>query len=224
MAHASRRPLAWTASAVVAAGLVVAWPSTASAELVRFTSGAVMSVASYQVDGDMAVMALRDGAELRLPTSSIAGVYADEVDHSTAVVPSAASATLAVPIAWTRARLESKVAQMADLVGVDRKLARAVVLTESNFVPGAVSSKGAMGLMQITSDVVKDYRVANPFDPEANLKAGLQYLRDLVGRLGLSRGLAAYNAGEAVVTRYGGIPPYRETQDYVRQILALLRR
>ena len=106
---------------------------------------------------------------------------------------------------------------------MDRKLARAVVLTESNYIPDAVSSKGAMGLMQITSDVAKDYAVANPFDPEANLKAGLAYLHSLVARLGISKGLAAYNAGEGVVERYGGIPPYRETQDYVRQILALLR-
>ena len=206
----------------MAAGLL-AVPSMADAELVRFTSGAVISVASYQVDGDMAVIALRDGAELRLPTSSIAEVLADEVDHSTPVALKA-PATTPTQLAWTRALLEAKVDEMADKVGVNRKLARAVVLTESNFVPGAVSSKGAMGLMRITADVAKDYGVANPFDPEANLKAGLQYLRDLVGRLGLPNGLAAYNAGEAVVSRYGGIPPYRETQDYVRQILSLLRR
>lgn len=221
MAAHFQRSFGWAVSTVTAIGLLMALPASAHAELVKFTSGAVMSVASYHVDGDMAVIALRDGGELRLPTSSVAEVFEDEVSHAK---PAEAVADVPAPLVWTRPMLEAKVDQIADLIGVDRKLARAVVLTESNFVPDAVSSKGAMGLMQITSGVVKDYGVAQPFDPEANLKAGLQYLRDLVGRLGLRNGLAAYNAGETVVARYGGVPPYRETQDYVRQILALLRR
>lgn len=210
---------------LLTAGLVLGLPGRASAELVRLTSGAVMSVASYQTDGDMAVMTLRDGAQLRLPKTSIVEVLEDEVFHlQPGAKPVETLLTLPAPLSWTRVQLQAKVDEIADLVGVDRRLAHAVVLTESNYVPDAVSSKGAMGLMQITADVVRDYGVANPFDPEANLKAGLQYLRGLVSRLGIENGLAAYNAGEAVVARYGGIPPFRETQDYVRQILALVRQ
>lgn len=213
------------ALALIACGLTLAVPARASAELVQFTSGAIVSVASYQTDGDTAVLTLRDGGELRLPKTSIAQVYDDEVYHPKAGdKPSEAVLTLPAPSGWTRAQLQAKVDRIADIVGVDRKLAHAVVVTESNYVPDAVSPKGAMGLMQLTSDVAKVYGVLNPFDPEANLMAGLQYLRGLVARLGVQNGLAAYNAGEGVVARYGGVPPYRETQDYVRQILALIRR
>lgn len=225
MADTDTRPRYWISAALMTAGVVLGLPARATAELVQLTSGAVMSVASYQTDGDMAVMTLRDGAELRLPKSSIADVVEDEVYHpQPGTKPVETVLTLPAPLGWTRLQLQTKVDEIADLVGVDRKLAHAVVLTESNYVPDAVSSKGAMGLMQITADVVRDFGVANPFDPEANLKAGLQYLRGLVSRLGIQNGLAAYNAGEAVVARYGGIPPFRETQDYVRQILALIRQ
>jgi hypothetical protein len=211
--------------ALMACGLALGVPAQASAELVEFTSGAILSVAAYQTDGDTAVITLRDGGELRLPKTSIAQVFDDEVFHpKPGAKPIDTVLTLPAPLGWTRAALQAKVDQIADIVGVDRKLAHAVVLIESNYVPDAVSSKGAMGLMQLTSDVARDYGVANPFDPEANLRAGLQYLRSLVARLGVENGLAAYNAGEAVVARYGGVPPYRETQDYVRQILALIRR
>jgi hypothetical protein len=213
------------ALALVACGLTLAVPARAAAELVQFTSGAIVSVAAYHTDGDTAVLTLRDGGELRLPKTSIAQVFDDEVDHSKpGAKPIEAALTGPVPVVWTRAALQAKVDKIADLVGVDRKLAHAVVVTESNYVPDAVSSKGAMGLMQLTSEVAKDYGVLNPFDPEANLMAGLRYLRSLVARLGVQNGLAAYNAGEGVVARYGGVPPYRETQDYVRQILALIRR
>jgi soluble lytic murein transglycosylase-like protein len=216
------RVLLIAASAAIAVTLGLARP--ASAELVRFASGSLMSVATYQVEGDTAVMTLRDGSELRLPKASIAEVLEDEVYHpKPGDKPVETDLTLPAPLGWTRAQLQSKVDEMADLVGVDRKLAHAVVLVESNYAPDAVSNKGAMGLMQLTADVAHDYGVTNPFDVESNLKAGLQYLRTLVARLGVQKGLAAYNAGEGVVARYGGVPPYRETQDYVRQILALIR-
>ena len=231
-AHWTDRPMPmltpsprWGILALMACSLTFAHPARAAAELVQFTSGAIVSVAAYQTDGDTAVLTLRDGGEMRLPKTSIAQVFDDEVYHPKAgAKPIERVLTLPAPPGWTRTELQAKVDKIADIVGVDRKLAHAVVVIESNYVPDAVSSKGAMGLMQITSDVVKDYGVANPFDPEANLMAGLQYLHSLVARLGVQNGLAAYNAGEAVVARYGGVPPYRETQDYVRQILALIRR
>ena len=90
----------------------------ASAELVRFASGAVMSVASYQVAGDTAVMTLRDGSEMRLPKSSIAAVFEDEVYHpKPGDKPIETDLTLPSPLGWTRAQLQAKVDQIADLVG-----------------------------------------------------------------------------------------------------------
>lgn len=105
--------------------------------------------------------------------------------------------------------------------GVDPGLVKAIIRAESNFDRQAVSRKGAQGLMQLMPDTAFRYRVRNPFDPADNIRGGVQYLRFLhetfPGRLPLI--VAAYNAGENAVLRHGGIPPYRETQQYVSRVL-----
>jgi soluble lytic murein transglycosylase-like protein len=111
---------------------------------------------------------------------------------------------------------------VADRMGLERRLAHAIVRAESNYDPYAVSSKGAMGLMQLMPATARQYGVerADLFDVEQNLQTGMRHFRLLMERLdNLPLALAAYNAGEGAVQRYGGIPPYRETQNYVRKIL-----
>ncbi len=108
--------------------------------------------------------------------------------------------------------------------GVDEKLITHLIAVESNFNPRAVSRKRAQGLMQLIPETAARYSVANIFDPAQNIDAGTHYLRDLLDRYrgNLPLALAAYNAGPDMVTRYGGIPPFPETQKYVRQITAKL--
>ena len=104
--------------------------------------------------------------------------------------------------------------------GVDPALVEAIVAVESAFNPMAVSVKGAMGLMQLMPQTASRYGVADPFDPKQNVSGGVRYLRDLLLRFeNLLHALAAYNAGERAVLRYQGLPPYPETQDYVRKVL-----
>jgi soluble lytic murein transglycosylase-like protein len=81
--------------------------------------------------------------------------------------------------------------------------------------------KGARGLMQLMPDTARQYGVGNSYNPTANLDAGIKHLRSLLDRFDLKLAIAAYNAGEAAVQRFGGIPPYRETRDYVTRVLGL---
>jgi soluble lytic murein transglycosylase-like protein len=107
---------------------------------------------------------------------------------------------------------------------VSADLIRAVIMQESGGDPGAVSRKGAKGLMQLTDPTARDLGVGNPFDPVENIFAGTRFLARLIkafeGNVKLA--LASYNAGPGAVEKYGGIPPYRETEDYVQSVLARL--
>jgi soluble lytic murein transglycosylase-like protein len=106
---------------------------------------------------------------------------------------------------------------------MDGLLLAAVVQTESSFSPTAVSPQGAIGLMQVIPETGELYGKPDLFDPNVNLDIGCQYLADLIDRFhgDLSLAVAAYNAGPGAVARYGGVPPFPETRDYVKSVLAL---
>jgi hypothetical protein len=110
----------------------------------------------------------------------------------------------------------------SSLFGVDSSLVRAVIAVESAFNRYARSHKGARGLMQLMPDTGRRYGVSNAYDPWQNIRAGTAHLRDLIDEFrDLSLALAAYNAGATPVRRYGGVPPYPETRNYVRKVLAI---
>lgn len=106
---------------------------------------------------------------------------------------------------------------------LDPKLVRAMIQVESGYNHRARSHKGAMGLMQLMPGTASRYQVGDPYDPDENVRGGTRYLRHLIDRFPgqLELAVAAYNAGPGAVERYNGIPPYRETRDYVRRVLAL---
>jgi soluble lytic murein transglycosylase-like protein len=116
-----------------------------------------------------------------------------------------------------------EIQRTATRYGVDRRLVEAIVQVESGGNPRAVSPKGALGLMQLMPTRAAALGVAEPLDPRANLDGGVRHLRELLARYdgNLTLALAAYNAGEEAVRLHGGVPPYRETQEYVRKVLAL---
>ena len=195
----------------------------ARAEIVYFSTGRTLSIKNHRADDDKLVLSLRAGGEIVCDPAIIDRIVPDEVPYPepeeekppvviVAAVPSA-------PVRY--GDIIEKVSAEQD---VPAKLVRAVIQVESAYHERARSPKGAMGLMQLMPATAKQYAVADPYDPASNIEAGVKHLKSLLQRLPVALALAAYNAGEAAVQRFGGIPPYRETQDYVSRILNLANR
>ena len=118
--------------------------------------------------------------------------------------------------------INNLVSKYAKKYGVDESLIHALIKVESDYDIHAVSPVGAKGLMQLMDKTAKLYKVKDPFDPEQNIRAGVKHLKMLMDKYhDLEKALAAYNAGETAVEKYGGIPPYKETKRYVEKIMAL---
>jgi hypothetical protein len=208
---------------------VVGASSVASAEIVFMTSGGTLSVKGHTTEGDSITLMLRTGGTVTCDKQLIEKIVPDEVPHPE---PRDVVTPTALPVARglmkTAGLRDTAYADMisttAETYGVDPVLVQALIQVESNYNPRSRSAKGAMGLMQLMPSVAKEYRVRNAYDPASNIDAGVRKLKSLIesAKGDLSLALAAYNAGEAAVSKFGGVPPYRETQNYVSRILSLV--
>lgn len=209
----------------------------ARAELVILVDGNVMKVAAFEAGEDVARLTYPSGGRITLPITRIERVVDDEVvpEPEPPVVVATPADPNAVPIPL---RFEATVAQVpegpygemifetARRHKVNPQVVAALIRAESAGNIRAVSHKGARGLMQLMPATAERFGVRKDklFDPKENLEAGIRYLSWLLDQFpdDLSKVLAAYNAGENAVLRYGGIPPYRETRNYVRRIYSTL--
>jgi hypothetical protein len=125
-----------------------------------------------------------------------------------------------------RSAFPDLIREVATLHAVDEHLIRAIIHAESAYQIDAKSPKGAQGLMQLMPGTQADLGVIDPYDPVDNIEAGTRYLAGLLARFGgdVTLASAAYNAGPGAVEQYGGVPPYAETQEYVRRVSILHRR
>jgi soluble lytic murein transglycosylase-like protein len=206
---------------------VLASTSQLQAEVIFFANGRTMSVKDVRVSGNTITVTLRQGGEATFDRSLVATIGPDEVPEPSPAIAAAATSGVAAPV---RIPLEARpFAELIESValrhGIDPALVHAVIEAESNYRPAAKSRVGARGLMQVMPSTARELGVARAsqlFDPQQNIEAGVKYLKELLVRFNgdLPTAIAAYNAGPGAVTRHDGIPPYRETQDYVRKVLS----
>jgi len=214
-----------TAAALALLGTV----APASAEIVFLTSGRTLSVKSHTIDGESIVLTLRSGGQVTCDKNLIEKIEQDEVAYIDPDAPKPAAVEAPADTQPDRPTLQGTpyaeiIAAAAQAHGVDPILVKALIQVESGYRPTARSPRGAVGLMQIMPATAREYNVRNPFDPKANIEAGVKHLKALLDHFGKERtelALAAYNAGPGAVEKFNGVPPYRETRDYVSRILAL---
>jgi soluble lytic murein transglycosylase-like protein len=190
------------------------------------------------MSGSQVTLTLRGGGEMSFDRDLIDRVEPDEVPYPEPPAPGSVDQAAALPAVaaskdLTLAMLkdapppaipreyDALITELAKRHGVDSRLVHAVVTVESAYQPRARSVKGARGLMQLMPDTARQYGVRNSYNAESNLDAGIKHLRSLLDRFDLKLAIAAYNAGEAAVQRFGGVPPYPETRDYVARVLRL---
>ena len=215
----NRALLSACAATFVLAGTAV----PADAEIVFLSSGRTLSVKSHRIDGESVILMLRGGGEVTCDKSLIEKIEADEVPYpeplpNLLTVGTVLQAPGEVLGSTPYAEI---IAAASEAHGVDPLLVRALIQVESNYKARARSRKGAMGLMQIMPSTAREYKLRNPFDPKTNVAAGVKHLKGLIDRWGVELALAAYNAGEGAVKKFNGVPPYRETRNYVTKILSL---
>jgi hypothetical protein len=204
--------------------LAIATP--ASAELIFFSETRTMSVRQHRFEGDQVIVTLRGGGEMAFDRSVIVRIEPDEVpypEEPAAAHEEQAATTVGGETLIEKTAYDPLIEQASDRHGVPVRLVKAVIQVESAYQPRARSNKGALGLMQLLPQTARLYKARNLFDPASNIEAGTRHLKKLLAEFELPLALAAYNAGEAAVRRFGGIPPYAETQAYVSKILGLLR-
>ncbi len=222
-------PAGLLAFALLLASLAVALP--ARADLVVLDDGRYFKVTAFEVHDDAMRLSLRDGGRITLPLARVAHVVDDEWVPPPAPVEDPAGSAVR---SWhfTDGAVAPEVPYGAEILdaarasNLDPELVAAVVRAESAFDAGAVSVKGARGLMQLMPATARRFGVAPQkiYDTVSNLRAGTAYLAWLLDHFegDLSMALAAYNAGEGTVARYGGVPPFRETRGYLARIFRFL--
>src|SRR6266704_3220408 len=211
----------------------------AGADIALFTDGRSMKIVAYKVSGETEIqLTLKNGGKLTIPIERVERIVDDEVvpvEIVAAIKKAVEHEGIFPKLSWRydekrgpifKSKFDKLIVEAAKKFDVDAALVSAVIQAESDFNPQEVSNKGARGLMQLMPATAQRFGVTNSFDPIANIYAGTRYLRWLLetfdGNADLA--VAAYNAGEGNVWRYNGVPPFRETVNYINRIAKHIRR
>lgn len=222
---------------LLAAAVLVFGAIPASASIALFSDGRNMKIESYAVEEETIHLTIAGGGKLSLPLARIERIVDDEITTPEVVeeVKKIVEEGVFPRRSWkfsedSKPLFQSKyndiIIEAARHFDVDAALVSAVIKAESDYNPKVVSHKGARGLMQLMPATAKRFGVTNSFDPRENIFAGTRYLRWLLktfdGNADLA--VAAYNAGEGNVWKYDGVPPFRETVNYINRIAKHIRK
>jgi len=204
---------------VVATALlvVVGFALPASAEIAVMASGKILYIDRFERSDEDITLFLTGGGEVTVPSELVTNIVPNEIVEHRGAGP---DEIRLLP------HLESVIQPAAKRYGLDPNLVAAVIWAESSGDPNAVSTKGAQGLMQLMPATALALGVGNVFDPYENVDGGSHYLRRMLDAHDgdVSLALAAYNAGPDAVRKYDGVPPYRETRDYVGKVMRAYER
>ena len=211
--------------------------TAASASIVVFSDGRNMKIETYVVEEDVIHLSLNGGGKMSMALGRIERIVDDEVTTPEVVeeVQKIVEDGVFPRRSWRysedsqplfKTKYNDIIIEAAKQFDVDAALVSAVIKAESDYDPRTVSHKGARGLMQLMPATAKRFGVTNSFDPKQNIHAGTRYLRWLLKTFDDNADLAvaAYNAGEGNVWKYEGVPPFRETVNYINRIAKHIRR
>jgi soluble lytic murein transglycosylase-like protein len=207
--------------------LAISVPALRAGEDAVLTSGARLHAERHEVEGE-SIRLYIDGGTVDLPANTIVRFEYDEAPLPPSPSPIVLPALLPVPLEAATNTPDGLAQYTAQKYALPPEFVASVMETESAMRPGAVSSKGAIGLMQLMPETAR-YLGVDPHDPVQNTDGGVRYLRELLARFESSPdqvllALAAYNAGPEAVARYHGVPPYAETRAYVLRVLKVWER
>lgn len=222
---------------LIAATLLFA--STASASIALFADGRNMKIEAYAVEEETIHLTMAGGGKLSLPLARIERIVDDEVipaevvaevkkivEEQGGVFPRRSWKFSEESQPLFQSKYNEYIVEAARKFDVDAALVSAVIKAESDYNPRIVSNKGARGLMQLMPATAKRFGVTNSFDPRENIHGGTRYLRWLLQKFegNADLAVAAYNAGEGNVWKYEGVPPFRETVNYINRIAKHIRK
>src|SRR5437762_13598458 len=209
------------------------------ADIALFTDGRSMKIEAYKVVGDTEIrLTLKNGGELTMPLERLERIVDDEVVpvEVVAEIKKAVEHEGIFPkLSWRydanrgpifKSKFDKVIVEAAKKFDVDAALVSAVIKAESDFNPREASNKGARGLMQLMPATATRYGVTDSYDPTANIYGGVRYLKWLLQTFegNADYAVAAYNAGEGNVWKYNGVPPFRETVNYINRIAKHIRK
>jgi hypothetical protein len=220
------------------AAIALATALPAAADIALFTDGRSMKIDAYKVNGESEIqLTLKNGGKLTMPLERVERIVDDEVVpvEVVAEIQKAVEHEGIFPkLSWRydetrgplfKSRYNQLIVEAAKKFDIDAALVSAVIKAESDFNPNEVSNKGARGLMQLMPATATRYGVTDSNDPTANVYGGVRYLKWLLKTFegNADYAVAAYNAGEGNVWKYNGVPPFRETINYINRIAKHIR-